>query len=95
LHGILLDFFVLRVVLLVVLLVSVDLKVRGLWLGQVRRLQVVHGFLDLWLCEILHVLLINVSIGIDGLLVNASLKRDFDIRCALNNGRRRRQLVRV
>ena len=82
------------VVLLVVLLVSVDLKVRGLWFGQVRRLQVVRGLLYLWLCEVLHVLLLNFSLGIDGLLMDASFKRDFDIRCALNNGRRR-QLVRV
>ena len=53
----------------------------------------VRGLLYLRLCEILHVLLLNVSLGIDGLLVDASFKRDFDIRCALNNGRR--QLVRI
>jgi hypothetical protein len=52
-----------------------------------------RGLLYLWLCEILHVLLLNVSLGFDGLLMDASFKRDFDIRCALNNGRR--QLVRV
>jgi hypothetical protein len=73
------------------LVVMVVLKVRGLWLGHVRGLQVVCSLLSLWLGEVLF-LLLNVSLSIDGLFVDTSFRRVFVIRFALNYSRR---LVRV
>jgi hypothetical protein len=77
--------FIVRLVVIVVL------KMRGLWLGHVRGMEVVGSFLSLWLCEIL-VLLLDVSLSIDGLFVDASFRRVFGIRFALNYSRR---LIRV
>jgi hypothetical protein len=76
---------------IVILVVMVVLKMRGLWLGHVRGMEVIRGFLSLWLCEIL-VLLLDVSLSIDGLFVDTSFRRVFGIRFALNYNRR---LVRV
>jgi hypothetical protein len=76
---------------IVILGLMVVLKVRGLWLGHVRGMEVVCGFLSLWLCEIF-VLLLNVSLSIDGLFVDTSFRRVFGIRFALNYNR---SLVRV
>jgi hypothetical protein len=87
LHGVLLDLFVFSEMLVVL---SV-LKVGSLWLGHVRGMKVVGGFLSLWLCKIF-VLLLDVSLSIDGLFVDTSFRRVFGIRFALNYSRR---LVRV